>query len=199
VTGLTDPGPKVTGPQRVRRAPASVQAMLDDCEQLAHAEPGNIQQIGALLQDMILRYYADVRSQAQQSFWAALSVAVAGIAFFVWAIWHQMSVPTGEQLTLKLVAGGLIQMISGTIFVLYGRATRQFGSFHVCLERTNRFLLANTICETLSATMRDDIRKELISIIARAPMVPSSTIGRGTSDLRAEQGAAADAPTAARN
>jgi hypothetical protein len=163
-----------TEQRRVKRLPAAVQGMLDDCERLAHAKPSDIQEIAALLQEMILRYYSDVRAQAQQSFWAALCVALAGIAFFVWAIWHQMASPSGDQLTLKLVAGALIQVISGTMFVLYGRATRQFGSFHVCLERTNRFLLANTICEALDPSVRDEVRKQLILEIARAPIVSTA-------------------------
>jgi hypothetical protein len=45
------------------------------------------------------------------------------------------------QASLGVTAGSLIQVISGINFYLYARAARQFAAFHVCLERTNRFIL----------------------------------------------------------
>jgi len=189
----------VTEQRGAKRLPTAVQGMLDDCERLARAQPSDIQEIAALLQEMILRYYSDVRAQAQQSFWAALGVAMAGIGFFVWAIWHQMTSPSGDQLALKLVAGALIQAISGTMFVLYGRATRQFGAFHACLERTNRFLLANTICEALAPSIRDEVRKQLVLEIASAPLVSTVLTNQPANTLRvAGPHATADAQLAAR-
>src|SRR5262249_20371616 len=78
---------------------------------------------------------------------------------------------TSERQWVGVVAGGLMQFISGINFYLYFRAGRQFASFHVCLERTNRFLLANTLCEKLADPVRDEVRRELVHIIATAPML----------------------------
>ncbi len=153
------------------RTSSRVRDMLQDCEEIAQTAPGDIHRIGSLLQEMILKYYADVRSQAQQSFRAALAAATVGILFFIYAIWLGMSPDGSGQARLGLIAGSLIQFISGINFYLYFRAGRQFASFHVCLERTNRFLLANTICENLSDPARDEMRRELVRVVATAPML----------------------------
>jgi hypothetical protein len=152
-------------------APLAIRQMLHDCEQIGNAAPDDAQSIGSLLQKMILNYYADVRRQAQQSFLAALVVACIGILFFIYAIWLGMSSDGILQASIGVIAGTLIQVISGINFYLYARASRQFGAFHVCLERTNRFILANCMCEKLSLPARDEMRVELARLVATAPML----------------------------
>lgn len=60
----------------------------------------------------------------------------------------------------------MVEVISGLNFVLYGRATAQRGEFHERLERTQRFMLANSMCEALSNENRDAARADLIKTIA---------------------------------
>jgi hypothetical protein len=98
---------------------------------------------------MMLRYYQDVRYQALQSFWSALGAAIAGLVFFVCATSQAMSDDGRLRSIVSVLAGALSQFIAGVNFYLYFKASRQFASFHICLERTNRFLLANTMCENL--------------------------------------------------
>jgi len=152
-------------------APLAIREMLSDCKKIGNTAPDDINKIASLLQEMILKYYADVRLQAQQSFRAALVVASVGILFFVYAVWRGMSSDGGQQANIGVIAGTLIQVISGINFYLYARAARQFSSFHICLERTNRFLLANTLCEKLSPPARDEIRADLARLVATAPML----------------------------
>jgi hypothetical protein len=153
------------------KVPSSIRGMLNDCMLIRKAASDDIQTIATHMQEMILKYYADVRRQAQQSFVAALGVALVGMLFFVFAIWRGMSSDGTQQASLGVIAGTLVQVISGINFYLYARAARQFGAFHVCLERTNRFLLANTMCEKLSAPARDEMRAELTRLVATAPML----------------------------
>ena len=152
-------------------APFAIREMLADCKRIGNTLSDDINKIASLLQEMILKYYAEVRLQAQQSFRAALAVASVGILFFVYAVWRGMSSEGGQQANIGVIAGSLIQVISGINFYLYARAARQFSSFHVCLERTNRFLLANTLCEKLSEPARDEIRADLARLVATAPML----------------------------
>jgi hypothetical protein len=152
-------------------APLPIRQMLRDCEQIGNTAPDDTHRIGSLLQEMILKYYADVRLQAQQSFIAALVVACFGMLFFIYAIWQGMYSNGMLQASLGVIAGSLIQVISGINFYLYARAARQFGAFHVCLERTNRFILANSMCEKLSPPARDEMRVELTRLVATAPML----------------------------
>jgi hypothetical protein len=160
--------------------PLAIREMLTDCKRIANTPADDTHKIASLMQEMILKYYADVRLQAQQSFRAALVVATVGVLFFVYAIWRGMSSDGGEQASLAAIAGGLIQVISGINFYLYARAARQFATFHVCLERTNRFLLANALCEKLSPPERDEMRIELARLVATAPMLTLDVV-RGES------------------
>jgi hypothetical protein len=149
-----------------------------ECEELARTKPGDVHKIGSLLQQMILSYYQDVRRQAQQSFYCALGAAVVGTIFFIGAATLVMQPGQEASAKIGLIAGALIQVISAINFWLYGRAARQFAAFHICLERTNRFLLANTLCENLdSQPMRDQVRTELIQVVAHAPMLTLEAIG----------------------
>jgi hypothetical protein len=162
-------------------APAPIREMLRDCEQIGNTAPDDAHRIGSLLQEMILKYYADVRHQAQQSFIAALVVACIGMLFFIYAIWRGMGSDGILQAGVGVIAGTLIQVISGINFYLYARAARQFGAFHVCLERTNRFILANCMCEKLSPPARDEMRVELARLVATAPMLTLDVLtGEGT-------------------
>lgn len=155
---------------------ASLKELFKQCEEIAKAEPGDTNGIAALLQKMIVTYYSDVRKQALQSFWAALGAAGVGMLFFLYAISQQMSATVSASSKIGLAAGSLAQFISGVNFYLYFRAARQFASFHVCLERTNRFIFANTICDTLAPPARDEVRKSLIATIASAPMLSVETV-----------------------
>jgi hypothetical protein len=149
----------------------SFKQLLRQCEEIANADPGDTNRIGALLQQMILTYYGDVRKQTVQAFWSALAAATIGMLFFLYAIAHTMTVGGTDTSRIGFLAGALSQFISAVNFYLYFKASRQFASFHVCLERTNRFLLANAMCEKLEQPGRDQSRRELVQIIASAPML----------------------------
>jgi cytochrome bd-type quinol oxidase subunit 1 len=57
---------------------------------------------------------------------------------------HDTSVPK-NLLTVSgigVVSGVIIEFIAGINFCLYSRASKQVGAFHICLERTHRYLIA---------------------------------------------------------
>jgi hypothetical protein len=145
--------------------------LFERCEQIANAGPGNTNQITSLFLQMSLTYYSDVRKQALQSFWSALAAAGVGMLFFLYATQAMTHVGKVDSSTIGIVAGGLAQFISAVNFYLYFKAARQFASFHICLERTDRFLIANTICEQLQPPLRDEARQALVKLVATAPML----------------------------
>lgn len=174
-----------------RRVP-TLADLATDCNQIAVAQPGDTNRIASLLQSMMLRYYQDVRSQALQSFWSALGAAVVGLAFFVYGTAQAMTDEGQLRSVVGVLAGALSQFIAGVNFYLYFKASRQFASFHICLERTNRFLLANTMCENLEPPARDETRQKLIDIIATAPMLTLDTVvGRTDSSSQSTSPASA--------
>jgi hypothetical protein len=173
---------------RVKAPP--LQELKKKCEELAHIEPKNTNKMASLLQDMSLRYYEDVRTQAQQSFRVACLAAAVGTILFVYAAYRMME-PGPNRVSSAvwgLLPGALVQVISGINFYLYGKAARQFGAFHVCLERTNRFLLANTLCENLNCpTRRDEVRTQLIQVVANAPMLTLDVVAHGAPEQQLTQ------------
>jgi hypothetical protein len=69
-----------------------------------------------------------------------------------------------------VVSGILIECIAGINFWLYARGSRQFGAFHICLERTHRYLLAYKIAEEIKEG-KDNTITSLVCIMANAPMI----------------------------
>lgn len=152
-----------------------------ECEEVARTAPDDTHKMGSLLQQMSLNYYQDVRKQAQQSFYCALGAAAVGTLFFIYAA-NILMTTTASDAKFSIIAGALVQVISAINFYLYARAARQFASFHICLERTNRFLLANTLCENLICNVRKDkMRQELILTVANAPMLTLDIVTNGSS------------------
>jgi len=155
---------------------APLKELFRQCDDIAKSKAGDTHGIGALLQKMIITYYQDVRKQAMQAFWSALGAAGVGMLFFLFGISQTMRLGGNDSSRIGFWAGALAQFISAVNFYLYFKAARQFASFHICLERTNRFLLANTIAETLEPATRDDVRRMLVTTIATAPMLSLETV-----------------------
>jgi hypothetical protein len=86
--------------------------------------------------------------------------------------------PLGDSLTVAsvgVVSGVLIEFIAAINFWLYSRGAKQFGAFHICLERTHRYLLAYKISEQIKES-RDKTLGDLVCIMANAPMVTGRDI-----------------------
>ena len=75
-----------------------------------------------------------------------------------------------------LVSGALIEFIAAITFWLYARGTKQFGAFHICLERTHRYLIAYKIAETIGEKRKDETLYDLVCIMAHAPMISASDV-----------------------
>jgi hypothetical protein len=148
------------------------------CDAFATTPKGDTRALASHLSKMILAYYEDVRRQAQQSFVSAVAMGTVGAALFFFGCYEAMrhgSSQSAANLTpaaTALIGGALVQTLSGIQFFIYGRAARQFQSFHICLERMNRFLLANTIVDSLThESAQEQARVELIHLIVTAPML----------------------------
>jgi len=60
-------------------------------------------------------------------------------------------------------------------FWLYSRGAKQFGAFHICLERTHRYLLAYKIAEQIEDGKNETLR-DLVCIMAHAAMITRQDI-----------------------
>ena len=156
---------------RWKRASPRMKELLNNCDEISNAQPGDTHGIASVLQKMIIFYYEDVREQAMLSFWSALAAGAVGMLILLYAIKYTMSGNMTDKTIISLVASITAQFVSGVSFYLYFKAARQFASFHICLERTNRYLLANTIVDGLTDPARGDAKRALAELIASAPML----------------------------
>jgi hypothetical protein len=181
--------------ERGEAAPAGLSPsqthLLRNCETLGRAVHDDLGKTVEEVQKLILRYYDNVRDQAEQSFRSAKRVATVGFVLLASTIAYVVfidlmvhvsasgfSVPTAGAMNvgaIGLIGGGIVEAIAGTQFVLYGRATKQFGAFHICLERTHRYLVAYKMAETIGPSNAATLEK-LVCIMANAPMITQQDI-----------------------
>ncbi len=161
------------------------------CEGLAAAvNTADVGETVERVQKLILRYYEDVQNQATQSFQSAKRAAVLGFALIIGTIVYvvftdlmlHFHLPSFQKVeggmsvgAIGLVSGGIVEFIAAVNFALYARAARQFGAFHICLERTHRYLLAYKIAEGIE-TNRDETLEKIVCIMANAPMITHQDI-----------------------
>jgi hypothetical protein len=105
-------------------------------EQIADADPANIQQVAAAQMRLSTAYYEAALSQARQSFRWALIAAVTGTALFIVAIGILLASRRLDISVLSAVGGGLSQLIAALNFWLYGRTSQLFR--HTLLEQGNQ-------------------------------------------------------------
>ena len=183
------------------------------CEELGQAvEKSDVGQTVTAVQHLILRYYDNVREQATESFESAKRVALFGFVLLVLTLGYVIFIDlmlhrpdsgfssfTGGMSVgqIGLLGSSIVEAIAGLQFYLYGRATRQFGAFHICLERTHRYLLAYKIAEQMGAG-KDDALQKIVCIMANAPMITRQDIegveSIGTASATAPPPSAVSAP-----
>jgi hypothetical protein len=148
-----------------------------NCQALGDAMTArDIGQTVVAVQKLILTYYENVRGQAERSFMAALIVALFGFILLTGTVVYGLRTQADWHVSaVGLIGGTIVEFIAGVQFVLYGRATRQFGAFHICLERTHRYLLAYKMAEQMTAK-RDETLEKIVCIMANAPMITREDI-----------------------
>ena len=141
------------------------------------------------MQNLIYNYYDNVRDQAKQSFQSAKRVALLVFILLVLTVVYVMFMDLMPHVSVRfeqhtgglgvgaigLIGSSVVEVIAGVQFVLYGRATRQFGAFHICLERTHRYLVAYKMAERIE-TNKDATLKKIVCIMAKAPMITREDI-----------------------
>jgi hypothetical protein len=162
----------------------------DHCKSVGDAiGKGDIGATVTAVQGLILRYYDDVRGQAGESFKSAKRVALFGFVLLVATVVYVMFMDLMPHVSSKFMqhAGGIgvgavgligssvVEVIAGVQFALYGRATKQFGAFHICLERTHRYLLAYEMTQQIKTT-KDETLEKIVCIMANAPMITQADI-----------------------
>jgi hypothetical protein len=139
---------------------------LEPIKRLFEADPTKVQEIAASQIQLLNIYYNTVLDQAKRSFHWALVAAGAGICFFLASVVFLLLRNDQGIAVISLISGALIEIISGMNFYLYGKTAAQLSEFQIRLDRTQRYLLANSVCEGLDDDAKQKSRSELVRAIA---------------------------------
>lgn len=139
-------------------------------EKVAQTDPANIQATTANLMQIDNSYYLNALQQSQRSFFWALVGAGIGVAFFIAAVFILIfRQPIRESYVAAIItasSGGVVEIIAGIILTLHRRASDQVNSCHIRLNRMQRFLVANSACESLEGNLKQTTRAELMKNLA---------------------------------
>ncbi len=149
--------------------------LRESVDRLSKTDPSDIQGIAAGQIQLLNEYHNLALGQARRSFNWALVAAAVGLGFFLAAVGVLLLSRPQEIAVVGVISGAIVEAISGIKFYLYGKASDQLAEFQGRLDRTQRFLLANSVCSALEGELRDQTRAELVRAIAGA----SSLDGEG--------------------
>jgi hypothetical protein len=140
----------------------------DSIERISAADPSDVQRIAGSQLELLAGYHEIVLAQSRRSFFWALIGAGIGLLFFLAAVVFALLTSSTAGALIPLLSGAIVEVIAGIVFFLYGRAAIQLSSFHGRLETLQRYMLANSICESLDGEERTKARAALIQEISRA-------------------------------
>lgn len=140
---------------------AKQQAVIED---MAKADADDVKKIAVKQLEMLADYYELSLSHANRSFRVALVAGAIGLGFFLWAAWSYWGGSSnGDAASLGMMGGAVSEFIAGVNFLLYGKTLEQLNLFQGKLENTQRFLLANSLCESLKQeNLKEYTRARLI-------------------------------------
>jgi hypothetical protein len=135
---------------------------------VANLDPAKIQEVAAsqvVISDM---YYKNVLQHSKRLFRWALIAAGTGLIFFLVAVALLLFRESINGALICLASGGVMQAVAMLNFYLYGRGFSQLRDFHERLDRTQQYLLANSICENLKGDVKQATQIELIRGMMRS-------------------------------
>ena len=133
---------------------------------LATSRPDDVQSIAIAQLQLTTAYYEGVLSQASKSFTLALFASILGLLLLLGSILFVVLGGNASLATISVVSGALVETIAGLNFYLQGRTSAQLSTFHLRLDRIQRFLLANSLLERLHDEQAQKTRADLVRAIA---------------------------------
>jgi hypothetical protein len=147
---------------------------------VAGLDPAKIQEVAASQVAISEMYYKTSLQHAQRLFRWALITAGAGLIFFLVAVALQVLQKPVSGSWISLICGGILAFLAMLNFMLYGRIFNQLRAFHVRLDRTQQYMLANSICENLKGDVKQATQIELIRAMMHSLAVREEKNEKGT-------------------
>lgn len=135
--------------------------------QISGTDPSDIQQNAANQIKLLSKYHENGLQQAKTSFNWAIALSLAGFPFLLFAIYYIVVNKTDSATSIiSAIASSVVELIAGTLFYLYNQTRKQLTYYHKQMNQTQRFLLANSVAESLDGAAKENARIELIKTIA---------------------------------
>lgn len=126
----------------------------------------SVRDVAASQIELLSRFYGMSLDQADRSFFWALIASIIGFVLFIVAIGLAFT-RYSDAVMVSALAGAMVQFIAGVNFFLYSKTLSLLSLFQSRLEATQRFLLANSLCESLeNERVREYTRSRLIGTLA---------------------------------
>jgi len=161
-----DLGSRNSDPKYLTSSDGLLSIEIEPLRRMFQADPSKVQEIAASQIELLSIYHNVVLDQARRSFYWALVAAGVGFCFFLASVVFVYLKQDSDTATFSLVSGALVEVIASINFFLYGKTSAQLSEFQEKLDRTQRYLLANSVCEGLSDDAKQIARAELVRAIA---------------------------------
>ncbi len=137
-------------------------------EDVAKADPNNIQEVAASQLAIVNSYYQSGLQQSQRSFHWSLIWGGIGFGFLIVAVLVLLFQQSLRVAVASGVGGVLVEVFAGTYLYLYKHASDQLAQCRSSLDNTQWLLLANSMCEQLEGEVKQTARAELVKLIGTA-------------------------------
>lgn len=135
-------------------------------DRLAKADPKDIQELAASQLQFMTGNYKIALSQSRRCFFWGLVTAGAGLFFFAVAAVYIIVTGNAGAAIVPVLTGAVIEGMAGLLFRMSGHVAAESRDFQAKVEAIHRQLLANSISESLSGDMKEQIRAELARKVA---------------------------------
>jgi hypothetical protein len=145
-------------------------------EELSRIEPGDVQKIVSKQIQLLGNYNQDALEQARTSFNWAIRSTIFSFVILIGVIVYLVLVQTQNVVSILAGISSLFaQLLSGTQFYLYRRSQEQVAYFHKALNQTQKFMLANSVCEGLDGEYKQKARSDLVKSITQIGLLESNS------------------------
>ncbi len=110
----------------------------------------------------ITEYFKISKSQAKSSYRLSVASCIVGIVILGISIYGAIVIKSLELAIVGIVAGAIVEVISGTVLWVHNKSALQLNHYYDALHENEKFLSAVSIAEKLSDNAREEIYVEII-------------------------------------
>lgn len=124
-------------------------------------------------------YYVISKSQAKSTFRIACASCIFGFIIYITGIISTLTLDKDIAM-ISIIAGTILEIISGTTFWLYSKALSQLNTYHRRLEETEKYLIAYQMIKEVPEEKRYEEQRNFISCVLNDNRVEQSDLNNSS-------------------